>query len=259
MTGLKISSLRGVVTAAFAAAALASPGAAGRDGVAEFDLTIAGIPIGDAALRVATQGERYAVTATADFGFLFWGGVGEARSEGALRDGALRPERYRLAYRGVTRPGSVEIDFEGDRAVRWDREPPMPEKYAEGRLPVDAAHLKGVLDPLSALVIAAPAEASPQTLCRRVQPVFSGYTRFDLEFTAAAEARDGQVRCESRYRAVSGHRPTSRGVARMREPGALEVSLAPLAPGLWGPARVAVATRFGTLELQRRDRVAALR
>lgn len=225
---------------------------ASRPGGVAYDLTIAGIPIGDAHLSVDVGADAYAVTGEADFGFLFWGGVGAATSTGTLRDGALRPARYRLAYEGVTRPGSVDIEFDGDRAVRWDRLPPMPAEFAEGRLPLRDEHLMGVLDPLSALVIPAPADIAPEALCRRVQPVFSGYTRFDLAFVAADAVQDGAVACRAQYRAVSGHRPDSRGVERMRDPGALQVSLAPVAPGVWGPARVAVATRFGTFEMTRR-------
>lgn len=246
-SSLSVAALFGLI-----AAATAGPTQATREGRAAFDLTIAGIPIGDASLRVALREDRYVIDADADFGFLFWGGTGAARAEGGVVDGALRPSRYSLAYEGVTRPGRVDIEFDGARAVRWDREPPIPERFAEGRLPVTDAHLAGVLDPLSALVIPAPADVAPQALCRRVLPVFSGYTRFDLRLISARGVEDGAVACETRYAAVAGHREDSRGVRRMRRPDALRIALAPIAPGAWGPHRVAVSTRFGTLEVTRR-------
>lgn len=234
------------------AALIALPAAASRGGGAVYDLSIAGVPIGEARLEARREGARYALEASADVGFLFWGGVGQARTEGAAGV-SLTPSAYRLTYQGATTPGRVEIDFDGARAVRWDREPPIPPEYAEGRVAVAPDHLGDVLDPLSALVIAAPADAAPDQLCRRVLPVFSGYTRFDLALTGAASVGpDGAVACSVAYRPVSGHRADSAGVRRVSAPGAVSIALAPLVDGLWGPQRIAVATRFGTFEALRR-------
>lgn len=215
-----------------------------------YDLSIAGIPIGSARLAASLDGGRYRIDGWADVGFLFWGGRGGAEAEGEAVGGRLQPARYRLSYDGATRPGGVRIEFDGGRAVRWESFPPPPEEFREGRIAVTEAHLQGVLDPLSALVVPAPADANPESVCRRLLPVFSGYTRFDLELTGTAPAPTG-VGCTARYRPVAGHRAGSRSVARMTEPGAFEVALAPIGANLWGPARVAVQTRFGTFEMVR--------
>lgn len=238
------------VAAAIAAAAF--PASATRDAGTAYDLSIAGIPIGEARLSVALDGGRYRVEGTADVGFLFWGGDGTAFAEGVAGEDRLRPERYRLSYRGATRPGAVSIDFEDGRAVRWDREPEPSPEYREGRVEPSGAELAGVTDPLSALVVPAGADAAPEALCARVLPVFSGYTRFDLALDGAKATEAGAVECETRYRPVSGHRADSRSVERLSQPGALSVRLAPVADGLWGPDRVALETRFGLFELQRR-------
>jgi hypothetical protein len=237
---------------ACALAILASPLNATRGADATFDLFIAGIRIGEASMSVITTPGGYAVEGAADFGFLFWGGEGAAVAQGGLGAERLRPARYELTYQGVRRPGRVEIAFEDGRAVRWDSAPPVPPEFAAGRVPVTEEHLAGVMDPLSALVIPAGAVATPQDACRRVLPVFSGYTRFDLALEGAVRAADGSVDCAVSYRPVAGHRPNSPGVERVTAPGALAVSLAPLREGFWGPSRVAVATRFGTFEAIRR-------
>lgn len=225
-------------------------GAARDDGVA-YTLSLAGVPIGEATLVAATDGARYRLEGRARLRFLFWGGEGRATAEGATDGDSLSPERHRLSYRGVRRDGLLEIDFEDGRAVRWESAPPPPPEVLEGRVPVAEDHLAGVLDPLTALVLPAPADAAPEALCTRVAPVFSGMTRFDLAFDGARTADNGVVECAVRYRPVAGHRPDSRGVSRMSAPGAIAVSLAPVADGLWGPERVAIATRFGTAELAR--------
>lgn len=238
---------------AAAAFLLASPlGASKEDpGAAAYRVTVAGLPIGEASLRAQRVDDRYRLEGRARLRFLFWGGEGVATAEGAANGEGLFPERHRLSYEGVRRPGSLAIDFEDGRAVRWESAPPPPPEVLEGRVPVAEADKEGVLDPLTALVVAAPADAAPETLCRRVAPVFSGLTRFDLAFEGARAAADGVVECAIRYRAVSGHRPDARGVRRLSEPDAIQVSLAPLADGLWGPHRISVATRFGPAELTR--------
>ncbi len=244
--------MRILLIGACAFATLASPLNATRGADAAFDLSIAGIRIGEASLSVQTTPTGYAVEGAADFGFLFWGGEGAAVAQGAFGGERLAPARYELAYRGVRRPGRVEIAFEDGRAVSWDSAPPIPAEFAEGRIPVTEAHLAGVMDPLSALVIPAAAISTPAAACSRVLPVFSGYTRFDLVLDGAVTAADGSVECSVTYRPVAGHRPGSPGVARATAPGALAVSLAPLRDGFWGPSRVAVATRFGTFEALKR-------
>lgn len=240
--------------AALALLALAAPAAeATLPDAARFEITLAGVPIGEATLAARLGGGRYAVEAAADVGFLFWGGKGGATAEGAARDARLEPARYALRYEGATRPGGVDIAFENGRAARHASFPPVPPEYAEGRVPVTQAHLDGVADPLSAFVIPAPADADPAALCRRTLAVFNGYTRFDIRLDGPRAALSpGVVACAATYVPVAGHRPESPGVARLRRPGALDVTLAPLAPGLWGPQRIGVATRFGTLEILRR-------
>lgn len=240
------------ISLALAAALAAPPATASREAGAVYGLSIAGIPIGEARLSAVVADGRYRIEGSADVGFLFWGGEGVAVAEGAAAEGRLRPDRYSLRYEGVTRPGAVEIAFDGGRAVDWRREPPIPEKYREGRVDIGPEALSGVLDPLSALLIPAGHDAPADAVCGRVLPVFSGYTRFDLELVRA-EALDGDaVVCETRYRPVAGHRRDSEGVKRLSKPGAFSVRLAPVADGLWGPDRVAMETRFGLFELKRR-------
>lgn len=234
-------------------AGVAAPLGASLDQGAVYDLSIGGVPIGEARIGVVATDGAYAVDAGADVGFLFWGGAGSARAEGDAAGGALRPARYRLSYQGATRPGAVAIDFDDARAVRWESTPPPPPEYAEGRVAVTADHLAGVLDPLTALVIPAPADIAPAALCARVLPVFSGYTRFDLALSGGVVGADGAVACVVRYAPVAGHREGAEGVRRMTRPGAITLSLRPLAAGLWGPDRVGVSTRFGTFEMARRD------
>ena len=252
---------RAATGAALLAASLCAgaEGRAARDAGVVYDLSIAGVPIGEATLRVVIDEARYRVEGTAEVGFLFWGGSGRAVSEGRATAEGLAPESYRLRYEGATRPGAIDIAFEDGRATRWERRPDWTrddaEDAREARVALRAEDLAGVLDPLSALVIPAPEDIAPEALCRRVRPVFTGYTRFDLDLGGAAPGpagAPGAVVCAARYRPVSGHRVGSQRAERMQRPGAFSVRLAPVGEGVWGPDRVALRTRFGTFELLRR-------
>jgi hypothetical protein len=232
----------------------ARPGDATLDEDAVYDLSIAGVPVGAAGLTVSRDGGRYAIDGRADIGFLMFGGEGRARSEGAAAGAGFRPDRYRLAYQGVRRPGRVEIDFRDGEAVRTLREP-APETFddpGEERAPLEPVHLRDVVDPLAALVVPAAADAGAETVCRGVLPVFSGYVRFDLALSGGAPDPEGGVACGVTYRPVAGHRLDSASVRRMSAPGAVRLSMAPLDDGLWAPRRLALPTRFGTFEMVRR-------
>lgn len=231
---------------------LATPLGAARENAAVFSLSIAGLPIGSASLVVDRDGDRYAIEGAADVGFLFWGGKGVARTEGSVSVGALQPERYRLSYEGVSRPGAVRIDFHAGAAVEWERRPPIPPEFAEDRDEVRPDDLVNVLDPLSALVAPLGPDASASDICERVAPVFSGYTRFDLELVGSSGQGDAGVTCDIRYRAVSGHRRDSESVRRLERPGALGLVMAPIGADAWAPARLTLATRFGVFEIARR-------
>ncbi len=233
---------------------LATPLGAARENAAIFSLSIAGLPIGSASLAFDRDGDRYAIEGAADIGFLFWGGQGVAHTEGSVSGDALRPERYRLSYDGVSRPGAVRIDFREGAAVAWERRPPIPPEFAKDRDEVDAGDLVNVLDPLSALVAPLGPDAAASDVCDRVAPVFSGYTRFDLELVGSSGQGDAAgVTCDIRYRAVSGHRRDSDSVRRLQMPGALGLVMAPIGADAWAPARLTFATRFGVLEIARRD------
>jgi hypothetical protein len=249
MRGLIAAGLAFAAFAAFAATATVPPSSVAEP-MAVYRLYVAGIPIGSAGLSVTVAANRYVIDGTADFGFLFWGGRGGARAEGSANGHGWQPDRYRLAYEGVRRPGGVEIDFEGGKAVRVHSFPPPPEDVLQGRVELTEEHLRNVLDPLTALVVPAGVGADPSTICRRLLPVFSGFTRFNLALEGPRTTTP-DLGCAARYVPVAGHRPDSRSVARMTQPGAFEIALAPITPEAWAPARVAVETRFGTFEMIR--------
>lgn len=215
----------------------------------DYDVTIAGIDIGDASLSLENTGESYAAGLSGDFRFLFWSGGADARSSGTDAPDQLTPASYRSRFESPSRVFTTMIDFDEDRATNadWRTDPPLdPDDFGE-RVPIEPAHLIGAKDPLSAFIIRAE---SGEAACARSLKVYSGVVRFDVDLFVRGVA-DGLVECGARYRPVSGHRVESEEVDRLREDG-LVFSYFEAAPGVWAPHRVGFRTRFGTVALERR-------
>ena len=128
----------------------------------------------------------YVISANADIsallGLVRWNGV--TRVSGALASNTPRPAGYSFEYRGSSKSGSVRMVF-GNGAVKGiDFNPPLPDQ--PGTVPVQPAHMRGVLDPLSAvLALSRPKDGNP---CNQRAAVFDGKARFDLTLQAKGEA-----------------------------------------------------------------------
>lgn len=225
-------------------------GATASENVAhQYDVSIAGIGIGDATLALDHSKERYKATLLGGFQFLFWSGNAEARSEG-VKDGVdLTPQLYRSRFKSPTRVFTTEIDFGESGATRsaWQTEPPLdPEEFGE-RYPIQKADLIGAEDPLSSFLI--PAVTGTEA-CSRSLKVFSGVVRFDVTLSAGEADANGVTPCLANYEPISGHRIESEEVDRLRQRG-LVLSVFEISPGLWAPHVVGFQTRFGTVQLER--------
>jgi hypothetical protein len=103
----------------------------------------------------------------------------------------------------------VDVRFSGTAAKVVQLIPPIPASILANSIPVTPGLLRGVLDPLSALVAASlrPAKASGD-LCAQLLPVFTGYARFDLglRVNPDPEAQQDQavLRCSADYIPIAG-------------------------------------------------------
>ncbi|MEM6355091.1 MAG: hypothetical protein AAF844_05330 [Pseudomonadota bacterium] len=218
-----------------------------------FDIAVAGIRIGTLELDVSQSNGRYTVGATGDYRVLFWGGELNATADGVLTADGPRPRSYALVNDDED-PSTTEIEFDpAGGATRWQRVPPAPAEWTEGRLPLQERHLQAAVDPVTALaasLLDSGTQAAP-SVCTETLRVFTGFVVFELEFAAVRPGADGQVTCAATYRALSGHRDGSRSVRRLSKPNAIDVSFERLDDGMWVPSRVALPTAAGTLTITR--------
>ena len=132
--------------------------------------------------------------------------------------------------------------------------PPIDEKA--DRVPVKDEDKKGVIDPVSALLM--PAIGSGKLMdtanCNRTIPIFDGAARFDVVLsydTTQAVDKPGYkgpvLVCKARYVPISGHRALRPSTKFMQENKDMSVWLVPLeAQRVLVPVKISVRTMVGT-------------
>ncbi len=214
----------------------------------DYDLSIAGISIGDASLLAEEKAASgYAAQFDMSFRFLFWSGAAAGYSVGHIVDGGRVPAKYDVTFEGMSKPVVIKTGFDSDGPVDWSITPPPEDKFLKERVPLAQADLRGAIDPLSAMLIQAN---SPDQACNRTLEIFTGGTRLDLVLRPGTATEPGVFACDVTYRPVSGHRADSESVARLVKNGPI-LSIFEVAPDLWAPHRVGIATSVGTLAVTR--------
>jgi hypothetical protein len=141
-------------------------------------------------------------------------------------------------------------------AVSFDEvRPPLPPRP---RVPVTDADRRGVIDPVSALLMPTDSALLSPSMCRRTLPIFEGTERFDivLSYLRTEEVKsagyEGPVLvCRAHYRAIAGHRRGARQVQYMERNNTIEAWLAPVpAAHLLVPWRISLGTIVGTLVIE---------
>jgi hypothetical protein len=165
--------------------------------------------IGDAVIKTELKPKSYNVTINADVGALFDNKQMQGEASGQRKGAKLLPDHYQMTMKGGDDNNIVDLRFTGSAAKVVQLMPPIPVRALENSIPLTPGHLRGVLDPLSALVAASlrqkPANGD---LCQQLLPVFTGYARFDLglRLNPDPEAQQDQavLRCSADYVPVAG-------------------------------------------------------
>ncbi len=181
------------------------------------------------------------------------GGKGSARASGTFA-AVPQPGAFSIATHTASSGIAVRMALAHGNVVQAEITPPLIDM--QDRVPVTPAHTRGILDPVSALLMPVQGRGEPLDPgnCNRTLPVFDGATRFNVVLSYA-ETRPvqkpgyaGQVLvCTARYQAVAGHRPDRPGVKFMEENREMSVWLAPVeGTRALIPLRISVLTTIGT-------------
>jgi hypothetical protein len=222
----------------------------------QYSIHFNGFDIGAVRIDQRMTGRAYSanshVEISALLGAFHWKGV--TRSAGTLTAEGLEPSGYDFQYKGSTKSGSVRMGFTKGTVTSLTAFPATVEPDDFVRL--GPAHIRSVIDPLSAIVALSRPAAQP---CGRKLALFDGKQRFDVSLIQVrreavpagrnAETVNGVV-CRVKYTPVAGYRANSE-TAALAETTGIEVTFRPVAEaGMWSPYRVAIPTMAGTVALE---------
>jgi len=199
-----------------------------------YQIDFNGFNVGTFEFQSQAESDSYTLIAHARLSFLLgaftWSG--ETRSFGMIVNEAPKP-------------ASFTFDFQSNLP---------PAAATQPIIPVREHHLKGVVDPLSAImVLSHAASADP---CDRRIPIFDGKERFDLLLSRKGEMRvteqspSGQPAvayvCRVRYLPIAGHKIDSE-TKYMAANDAIEVALRPVpSANVLVPYQISVPTMAGS-------------
>lgn len=253
----------GLVAAACILGGAAHAGERTTAGV-RYDVSFKGVTIAKGSLSLVLDGTAYSAQANMQptgFATLLTASKVDAEAEGRFDASGLSPVRYKLNSIDPGMTTKVRMKMADGAVSRLNAEPPLDP--APDRVPVSAADRQGVLDPISAAMM--PIAISDGGLdadaaCDRVVPVFDGWTRYDVAFSAKGAERlqtpsfDGTAFvCGARWKPISGHRAGSDSVTYLVENRGLEAAFIAVGSKMLVPVRVEIETPSGVLSVRATD------
>lgn len=250
-----------VLCAAALSGFCAATAASAQSLVAHYSVKLIGLSLGTASLAARVDGAAYQVEANAKLSgvaSMVSNSKGAATASGIIAQGKVAPNGYATTSSNSKMTRTIRIAMTSGNVKGSEVSPPFEE--GPGRVPVTESHKRGVIDPLSALVmpVAGTAPVIGPAACDRIIPVYDGWTRFDVALryvgvrNVAIKGYAGPVAvCLARYTPLAGHRPDRPATKFMAENKGMEVWLAPLGDSrLVMPYRISIPTMVGTTVIE---------
>ena len=201
-----------------------------------YAITYLGVTIGSAKLQIATAGDRYDITASAQVKGMMSvliNGQGSGNARGVVSHGRAAPINFDAHVVSTAENDDIHISFQSG-AVKGLRAVP-PFSPVPKRVPLNADLLQGVLDPLSAALAFADRETASNP-CVRHLPIFDGRRRYDVDLTfkevenitIAPGYRDAATVCSAHLKPIAGHQVESSALKYLIESNDLEVWYIPI-------------------------------
>ena len=225
--------------------------------LAVYRIEFNGFDVGSFEFNSNVAGQGYTLNGDAKLSALLgafqWKGV--TRASGALASDAPRPAGYMFDFAGTGKKGSIKMGFAGDSITSVSHVPPL--QPVPAAVMVKESHLKGVLDPLSAVMALSRSDnANP---CGRRLAIFDGRQRFDLLLSYKRQERVAETRpsgqpgvayvCKVKYLPIAGHKVNeeTRVLAASND---IEISLRPVpSANIFIPHMISIPTGAGTAKL----------
>ena len=221
-------------------AAAAWPGPVHAQGKLEarYGITFARISVGDVSMTVDLTENDYTVEMTGRAGGvvrMLVNGEASMRARGDIKDGHPTPRSFTSEIRSEGESQSVTMAIEESNVAELTVIPPP----GDPSLVVPEAVRRGIVDPLTAMLVPAEAAAADlsQDACRHTLAIFDGRHRYDLKLTfkrmdkvSAEKGYAGPaVVCGLSLHPIAGHRASEALVKYLSEGREIELVLAPVA------------------------------
>jgi len=229
---------------------------------AQYEGTLAGIPIGRGAWTIDISDDTFSAAASGGTsGILkaFAGGSGSGAAQGRVVGGALVATNYSATTTTSKKSEAIHILLANGNVKEFGIEPDPP--VDADRIPVTDAHRRGVYDPMTGSMLRAPGTSDPlgPDACRTGAGIFDGRMRYDLKLdfkrmeTVKAEKgyRGPAVVCAVYFTPVAGYipdRPVIKYLAAQRN---IEIAFVPIAgTRILVPFRMTIPTPLGQAVLE---------
>jgi hypothetical protein len=218
-----------------------------------YDVNFNGFNVGSFDFQAQTEEQSYTLTGNAQLTLLLgaftW--IGETRAFGLFSDNVPRPAAFSFDFKANSKTGSTKMDFANGAVLAVRHLPPPTAK--PDTVPLRDQHLRGVLDPLSAIMLVA--NYSNPDPCDRRLPVFDGKERFDLVLSYKGEMKVNEQQpsgqpaiahvCRVKYQPIAGHKIYAEN-SYLATTDAIEVSLRPIpSANILVPYQITIPTLLG--------------
>jgi hypothetical protein len=227
---------------------------------ANYDISLLGLKIGVAEVKADLEAGRYKLDIWSKLTGLagaITGGKGAATATGNISGDRVLPATFAVTTANSEKSITVRMALASGSVRAVEIQPPL-EPHPD-RIPLTDQNKRGVVDPLSALLMPAPGnEPYAVAACDRTIPVFDGATRFDVKLSYArvetlrSPVYNGPAAvCNARYLPIAGHRPNRSATKFMEENKDMQAWLVPVGNAhVFIPYRISVRTPLGTTVIE---------
>ncbi|MBR0873568.1 DUF3108 domain-containing protein [Bradyrhizobium tropiciagri] len=229
---------------------------------AQYEATLAGIPVGKGTWTVEIGDEAFSASAqggTAGLLKAFSGGSGSGASQGRMVNGSPVANAYSATTTTAKKSETIRMVLAGG-AIKDSAIEPEPPVDAD-RIPVTEAQKKGVFDPMTGSLLRVPgnAELMSPDVCRTSAGVFDGRMRYDLkldfkrvEMVKAERGYHGPALvCAVYFVPISGYIPDRPVIKYLAAQRSIEIAFVPIAgTRLLVPFRMTIPTPLGQAMLE---------
>jgi hypothetical protein len=229
---------------------------------AQYEATLAGIPVGRGAWNIEISDDQFSASAaggTAGLLKTFASGSGAGASQGRVVNGALVPANYSASTTTSKKTEAIHMLLNNGTIKEFAIEPEPP--VDPDRIPVTEAHKKGVLDPMTGSLLRVPGTADPlgPEACRGSAAIFDGRMRYDLkldfkrmETVKAEKGYQGPVVvCAIYFAPIAGYIPDRPVIKYLIAARNMEIAFAPvLGTRILVPFRMVIPTPLGVAMLE---------